>query len=232
MRTFFILTEIPSSITTIANASIITLVAVIGISLILLAVLYKVMTFKSDDLIVKRVHEQMKKDNHFLTMSKKRYSVRQFKEAEVTDEQLALILEAGRIAPTAKNTQPQRIFVLKSELSREKIEKCLGTYKAPLVILVCVDVAESAIYEDNEIPTAIVDASIVTTQMMNEATSLGLGSVWLFGYNKNQVIEEFALPPTTVPISVLAIGYPFYEEDKSNRYMLERRPLNETVKII
>ena len=51
----------------------------------------------------------------FLDLAKERYSVRKFSDKKVEDDKLELILEAGRVAPTAKNYQPQRMLVLRSE---------------------------------------------------------------------------------------------------------------------
>ena len=51
----------------------------------------------------------------FLELAKARYSVRSFKDQPIEDEKLNRILEAGRIAPTACNNQPQKIYVAKSE---------------------------------------------------------------------------------------------------------------------
>ena len=50
----------------------------------------------------------------FAKLSAERYSLRKYSDKPVEEEKLALILEAGRNAPTAHNLQPQRIFVIKS----------------------------------------------------------------------------------------------------------------------
>ena len=61
----------------------------------------------------------------FLELAKnQRFSVRKFKEQAVEKEKLDLILEAGRIAPTACNYQPQRILVVQDEAAREKLKQC------------------------------------------------------------------------------------------------------------
>ena len=59
----------------------------------------------------------------FMELAKKRYSVRKFSDKSVEKEKLEQILEAGNIAPTAKNQQPQRVYVLQSE------EYCLIKYR-------------------------------------------------------------------------------------------------------
>ena len=45
--------------------------------------------------------------NDFETVIRKRTATRKFKEEKIDREKLNKILEAGRIAPTAKNLQPQ-----------------------------------------------------------------------------------------------------------------------------
>ena len=51
----------------------------------------------------------------FLKLCADRYSLRSFADTPIPDEALTQILEAGRLAPTAMNLQPQRIFVIRSE---------------------------------------------------------------------------------------------------------------------
>ncbi len=50
----------------------------------------------------------------FLSLAKERYSVRAYTGRPVEQEKLAAILEAGRVAPTAHNNQPQRVMVVQS----------------------------------------------------------------------------------------------------------------------
>lgn len=71
----------------------------------------------------------------FSELAKSRYSVRKYNIAEET---LDLILETGRVAPTACNYQPQRIYVVRSEENRKKlaaVSPC--TFDAPIVLVVC-----------------------------------------------------------------------------------------------
>ena len=51
----------------------------------------------------------------FLELAKKRFSVRKFEDKPVEEEKLQKIMEAGRVAPTAKNFQPTKVYVIKSE---------------------------------------------------------------------------------------------------------------------
>ncbi len=57
---------------------------------------------------------------NFLELAKNRYSCRSFMNKPVEQEKLNLILEAGKVAPTARNIQPQRILVI---TDKEKLAK-------------------------------------------------------------------------------------------------------------
>ena len=61
----------------------------------------------------------------FLELAKSRYSVRKFDPRPVEEEKLQKILESGRVAPTAKNMQPQKIYVLESPEAIAAIQRCV-----------------------------------------------------------------------------------------------------------
>lgn len=72
--------------------------------------------------------------SEFLALVKKRYSVRKFSDKKVEKEKLDFILEAGRLAPTAMNIQPQRILVIQGEEALSKLQQCTPYhFHAPLV---------------------------------------------------------------------------------------------------
>lgn len=60
----------------------------------------------------------------FTELAESRYSVRSFTTEHLPDEIIKKILGAGHIAPTGCNNQPQRILVLNSDESIEKLKKC------------------------------------------------------------------------------------------------------------
>ena len=68
----------------------------------------------------------------FKEVVKNRYSCKKFDGREITDEQLEAILEAGRLAPTAKNLQEQHIYVAQTGEALAKIDKATPCrYGAP-----------------------------------------------------------------------------------------------------
>lgn len=170
----------------------------------------------------------------FYELLENRYSVRDFSDKPIGDEQLEMILNAGRMAPTAKNAQPQRIYILRSKEALDKIREITPmTFGAPVVLLVCHDENESwkaEQFKDN-FDAGVMDASIVATCMMMEATALGIGSLWVRAFNQNQIHNAFNLPENIILDSILDLGYPSEESEPSERHT-QRLPLSETIYVI
>ena len=142
----------------------------------------------------------------FEKVIRERKSTRLFSDKKVEKEVLDKILEAGRLAPTAKNVQPFKIIVVKSEEGLKKIDKCTPCrYKAPVVLIVCGDVEKAYVKDDT--PMYVMDASIVNTHMMLEATNIGVDNIWIEYFDTDKLINEFELPSNLKPVCLLPIGY-------------------------
>ena len=85
----------------------------------------------------------------FLDLATSRYSCRAFTDEPVTQAELDQLLEAVRVAPTAKNTQPVKVWVFRSEKALNKIRTCTKChFNAPLIVLFGADAnAEGGYYE-------------------------------------------------------------------------------------
>lgn len=145
----------------------------------------------------------------FLELAKMRYSVRSFKNTPIEEEKLKLILEAGRIAPTACNNQPQKIYVVKSEKARKKLANArCRTFQAPVVLVVCYDRTRD--WKNDLMPgyeSGETDAAIVCTQMMLQAAELGVGSCWVGHFNAQEISEALELPENITVSALLPLGY-------------------------
>lgn len=159
---------------------------------------------------------------------KERYSVRAFSDRKVEKEKIEKILQAARSAPTAKNNQPQKIFVLQSDDALQKFKKCTKFhFNAPLAFLVCYDktVSWKSIYGGHEFGD--LDGSIITAYMMLEAVNLGLGTTWVGLFDRNVVKEVFGLDDSLVPLALLPTGYAAEDCKPSERHF-DRKDLSET----
>lgn len=145
----------------------------------------------------------------FLELAAARYSVRKYKDQMIGDEKMEKILEAGKLAPTAVNFQPQKIYVLKSKEAMEKLKTvCQYTFGAPEALLVCYD--EERVWKNRfreGYNSGEVDSAIVGTHMMLEAWNLGIGTCWVGAFDADEAAKVFQLPENIKPVAVLMMGY-------------------------
>ena len=138
----------------------------------------------------------------------RREAVRSFSNKKVEEEKLNKILEAGRVAPTAKNIQPIKMYVINTEKGNEKLDKATPCrYNALTSILVCGNKEEGWKNEKENYPSVEVDAAIVTTHMMLEATNLGVDNIWVRYFDTEILRKEFIIPDNLVPVALLNLGY-------------------------
>ena len=146
----------------------------------------------------------------FQELAHERYSVRSFRNIPIEEEKMHLILEAGRVAPTACNNQPQKIYIAKSETSRKKLASvCRCTFGAPVILVVCYDRTRD--WKNKLMPgyeSGETDAAIVCTHMMLQAFELGIGSCWVGYFNAQTVKEALGLPENVTVSALLPMGYP------------------------
>ncbi|MDO4357269.1 MAG: nitroreductase family protein [Clostridia bacterium] len=165
----------------------------------------------------------------FMQIAKKRYSVRQYQNRPVEPEKLNQVLEAARVAPTAANLQPVRLIAVRQAEGLAKIAKAANVHGAPVVIVVCADHGRAWTRPFDGKQMTDVDASILTTHMMLEATELGLGSLWVAYFKPDVIRQEFNLPQSVEPIALLALGYADGAPADPDRHADMRIPMDELV---
>jgi nitroreductase len=159
-----------------------------------------------------------------LTLS--RYSVRKYKDKPVDKATLQAVLEAGRLAPTAANKQPQRILAVTSAEGLKKIDAASPCRNgAPAVLVVCYDKTQAFVRPTDNAASGEIDASIVTTSLMYQAAELGLGSLWVMFFDPAKLRAEFAIPENLVPMALLILGY----ADDAPPPSKPRLPIEKTV---
>ncbi len=159
----------------------------------------------------------------FISLAADRYSVRNFSSKAVEDEKIDRILEAAKLAPTAVNYQPQKLYVVKSAAALEKINALRPLFGAQLAIIVCYDETRSwKNSRDNAHDSGDVDAAIVTTHMMLAAWEVGIGSCWMGAFSPADISATFGIPLNEHPVAILAMGYPADDCKPSERHTVYR----------
>ena len=165
----------------------------------------------------------------FNEVVKNRYSCKKYSNKQVESEKLTAILEAGRLAPTAKNLQEQHIYVVQSEGLLTRIDELTPCrYGAPTVLVVAFNKNEVFTYPGGKRDSGVEDAAIVATHLTLAAANESVDSCWLNYFDPDKVASLLGLPENEEVLMLLDLGYaadgtgPLPNHDS-------RKPLSETV---
>ncbi|WP_455537997.1 nitroreductase family protein [Terrisporobacter sp.] len=165
----------------------------------------------------------------FTEVINNRYSCKKFDGKQVDREKLNQILEAGRIAPTAKNLQEQKIYVVESEEGLAKIDKVTPCrYGASTVVVVAFNKNNVFIYPGEKRDSGVEDATIVATHMLLAAKNAGVDSCWINFFDPEVVAKELGLPEEEEVLMMLDLGYAA-EGAKPLPTHNQRKSIEETV---
>ncbi len=162
-----------------------------------------------------------------MQLMRDRYSCRGFTDEHVGEAELASILEAGRIAPSACNNQPWRFIVLQGAEGLAKVDGCTKCrYGAPVAVLVCFDKDASAKNPAVTPDYGWIDCGLAIMQMALEAKALGLDSCIVGAYDPSAARVALNIPENLVTYQFLMLGY---AEKGPVRMHFDRRSMEEVV---
>lgn len=165
----------------------------------------------------------------FTDVIEKRYSCKNYSARKVEDEKLTAILSAGRVAPTAKNFQEQRIYVVRSEEGLAKIDAATPCrYGAPVCLVVAYDRSNMFTYPGGKHTSGAEDAAIVATHMLLAAANAGVDSCWINFFDPEKLAAELGLPENEEVLMLMDLGYAAEGAGPLANHGL-RKPLEETV---
>lgn len=167
----------------------------------------------------------------FNEVVRNKYSCRKFDGRKVEKEKLNEILEAGRLAPTAKNLQEQIIYVVESEDVLAKIDKATPCrYGASIVLVVAFDKNNVFTYPGGKRDSGVEDASIVATHLILAAANAGVDSCWINFFDPEELAKILGLPENEEVLMLLDLGYA--SDSTKSQGNKPRKQLNETVKYL
>ncbi|MFC2137249.1 nitroreductase family protein [Bacteroidota bacterium] len=146
----------------------------------------------------------------FIKIAKGRYSSRIYYKKPIKREILEEILEAGRLAPSARNSQPWYVFVVQQEEMKNKITGCYSKEwikTAPVILVVCGNHSKSWKRSDGK-DHCDIDVSIFIDHLTLAATEYDLATCWICKFDVKKCAEILNLPKHVEPIALLPIGYP------------------------
>ena len=156
-------------------------------------------------------------NNEALNVLLERRAIRKFKSEQIKDKELDAVLKAGTYAPTGKGTQQPVIVAVQDKNLRDRISKLnakiMGTdsdpyYGAPTIVIVF---ASKDAY-DHDI--AVMDCAAVTTNILNAAYAVGLGSCWInrpmamFKTDEGkELLKDMGIEQPLTGVASVALGY-------------------------
>ena len=144
----------------------------------------------------------------FSEVVKARYSCKKYGNRQVEPEKLEAILEAGRLAPTAKNLQEQHVYVAQSADALAKIDSVTPCrYGAPTVLVVAFDRNSVFTYPGGKRDSGAEDAAIVAAHMILAAADQGVDSCWVNYFDPEKMAEALGLPGNEEVLMAMDLGY-------------------------
>ncbi len=169
----------------------------------------------------------------FLELAAERYSVRKYSSAPVEKEKLDKIFRAILLAPSARNFQPLRVYVLQSPEVHAKVDALTYCrFGAPVVLVFAYSTSEDwkNPYEAG-IHSGDQDVSIAAVHAMMEAQELGLGTCWCNGFSNTELARVLGLPEDEKIVLVMPLGYPAADSEPSSRHS-RSKDVSEVVKFL
>lgn len=153
----------------------------------------------------------------------KRRSIRKFKDKMVSDLFLDKLMKAAMAAPSARNSQPWKFYIVKNAEKRSELVKIFRDFNAPVMVVVAGDMSKLA---DNKTYFWVQDCAAATQNILLTAEHLGLGTCWCGVYPKEpatkQVKEILNLEEGIIPLSLIQLGYKDEEKEARTQYAKER----------
>ncbi len=139
-----------------------------------------------------------------------RRSIRSYQDKPVEEEKLQRVLDAGRLAPSARNMQEWKFVVVKNRETRQKLATAARAQtfvgEAPVVIAACA-VQTEHVMTCGQLCYPI-DVAIAVDHMTLAAVEEGLGTCWIGAFYEDQVKEILGIPEKVRVVALLPLGYP------------------------
>ncbi len=141
---------------------------------------------------------------------KLRKSVRKYLDKPVPEEIVRKVLEAGRLAPSAKNFQEWRFVVVRDRKTREALWRESSQQEfvkeAPVVIACCAE-TDRRVMKCGHL-AFLVDVPIAIDHITLAAAAEGLGTCWIGSFDPAGARTVLGIPENVEVVELLALGYP------------------------
>jgi len=138
-----------------------------------------------------------------------RYSCRNYDDKPVEQDKLRAVLEAARLAPSAKNLQDWRFVVVTDAQIKKKLAAAANNQTfletAGAIVVACT-VSDHVMRCGQAVGP--IDVAIALEHMCLQATELGLATCWIGSFYPDKVRQVAGIPGSAMIVELLALGYP------------------------
>ncbi|KGF03402.1 nitroreductase family protein [Anaerococcus lactolyticus] len=144
----------------------------------------------------------------FIELARERFSCKSYDGRKVPEDKLGLILEAARLAPTAKNLQNYLIYIAESEEALNKVDEVTPCrYGASTVLILTYDESKVFTYPGGKYDSGFEDTAIVASHIILAAQSVGVDSCWINNIDPDEVKKVFNLSDDEVVVCLIDLGF-------------------------
>ncbi len=160
--------------------------------------------------------------NNILDTIYSRRSIRVFDRRKVERSMLVDLLKAAMAAPSGSNSQPWEFVVVTDETLLNELQHKIqyGKYNGAAAVVVCANLAIAK--NESAFKFWTQDCSAATENLLIAAAGLGLGTVWVAAYPKEDVMqvlrEVLNIPVEVIPLNLIYVGYPAEEKEPRTQY--------------
>jgi nitroreductase len=148
---------------------------------------------------------------------------------EIESEKINIILEAGRLAPSARNYQPWRLIVIQDRKVIERLVKAFSESNqviidAPVILVVCARAGDDVIKNDMEY--YLFDVGLAVENMVLAATELGIITHLMTAFDESVVKQILHIPEDVRAVVATPLAYPLeasYDEAARERLSIRTR---------
>ncbi len=154
---------------------------------------------------------------------RRRYSCRAYQDKSIERDKLDCILEAARLAPSAKNTQDWRFVVV---TDRDAKRQVAGTTNRPEVFEKAGAIIAACSNSDYVMrcgqAIGPIDVAIALEHISLQAADLGLGTCWIGSFDAGKVRQILGIPDDIIIVELMALGYPAGSKPEPKREPIEK----------
>ncbi|MBN2400670.1 nitroreductase [candidate division KSB1 bacterium] len=153
-----------------------------------------------------------------------RHSIRQYSTKAIEPEKIARILEAARLAPTARNQQDWKLVLVRNPDIKGKLVDLASPHQqflkeAHIIIAACA-LNPTYIMRCGH-PAFLIDVAIVLEHIALQAVREGLGTCWIGSFDENKARMILAVPQNTRIVELMSLGYPEHIPSTKTRKSLQ-----------